>query len=414
LILHTGLLTINNVGVLAWLSTCYINANSNLSHTMRNLSAMRYPILLLALLCASCGTALPSVKPYKLDVQQGNVVTSKMLLQLRPGMTQSQVRFIMGTPLIQDSFHGKRWDYVYQMRENGKITEQRRVILDFEKDVLKTVRGDVIPSTTDASKSNEVADNSGTRVINPSAKAEDKSLFGALKFWKKEPVANPAPEVKAKADEPTKQPVTPAVTSEAKPVESKPLEPAATPVVGNPESQSVLAVPLLPVEPSPVASAVAPVAAEAPAAAVVETPAAVAPSVESASVEAAPVVADTVASPVATPMAEPAAVVEPAAVQSAAESSPVEASSIETGVEASSAEPLAVPAATPTYESPSGMQFERNLSKLPEDIAPPPAPEPAPVVSKPPAASTELPKAKELPVTAKPSFFDRMLEKIGF
>mgnify|MGYP006211369345 CR=1 FL=1 len=41
------------------------------------------------------------------------------------------------------------------------------------------------------------------------------------------------------------------------------------------------------------------------------------------------------------------------------------------------------------------------------------APEPAPVVSKPPAASTELPKAKELPVTAKPSFFDRMLEKIG-
>ena len=371
---------------------------------MRNLSAMRYPILLLALLCASCGTALPSVKPYKLDVQQGNVVTSKMLLQLRPGMTQSQVRFIMGTPLIQDSFHGKRWDYVYQMRENGKITEQRRVILDFENDLLKTVRGDVIPSTGDASKSNEVADNSGTRVINPSAKAEDKSLFGALKFWKKEPVANPAPEVKAKADEPSKQAVTPAVTSEAKSAESKALEPAAAPVLGNSETQSVLAVPLLPAEPSSVAATQAPVAtAEAPAAAVVEAPAAVAPSVE-----AAPVVADTVASPVATPAAEPAAV-EPAAVQSAAESSP-----IETAVEASTAEPLAVPAATPAYESPSGMQFERNLSKLPEDIAPPPAAEPAPVVSKPPAASTELPKAKELPVTAKPSFFDRMLEKIGF
>jgi outer membrane protein assembly factor BamE len=376
---------------------------------MRNLSAMRYPILLLALLCASCGTALPSVKPYKLDVQQGNVVTSKMLLQLRPGMTQSQVRFIMGTPLIQDSFHGKRWDYVYQMRENGKITEQRRVILDFEKDVLKTVRGDVIPSTTDASKSNEVADNSGTRVINPSAKAEDKSLFGALKFWKKEPVANPAPEVKAKADEPTKQPVTPAVTSEAKPVESKPLEPAATPVVGNPESQSVLAVPLLPAEPSPVA------ATQAPVAAVVETPAAVTPSVESTSVESTSVESASVeAAPVQTEAAPSAAVespaAEPVAAEAATEASPTEV----TGVEASSAEPLAAPAATPVYESPSGMQFERNLSKLPEDIAPPPVPEPAPVVTKPPAASTELPKAKELPVTAKPSFFDRMLEKIGF
>ncbi|MEY3797878.1 MAG: hypothetical protein RLZZ434_974 [Pseudomonadota bacterium] len=373
---------------------------------MRNLSTTRYPILLLALLCASCGTALPSIKPYKLDVQQGNVVTSKMLLQLRPGMTQSQVRFIMGTPLIQDSFHGKRWDYVYLMRENGKITEQRRVILDFENDVLKTVRGDVIPSAADASKSNEVADNSGTRVINPSAKSEDKSLFSTLKFWEKEPAANPASQ--AKADEPTKQGVTPAVAGDAKPAESKPLEAAATPVVtdpaaANPESQSVLAVPLLPAEPGPVT------ATQAPAAAVVETPAAVTPSVESASVEAAPVQAEA-APPVAPTAAVESPAAEPAAVEAATEASPVEAS----GVEAGSAEPLAVPAATPVYESPSGMQFERNLSKLPEDIAPPSVPEPAPVVTKPPAASTELPKAKELPVTAKPSFFDRMLEKIGF
>lgn len=381
---------------------------------MRNLSAMRYSILLLALLCASCGTALPSVKPYKLDVQQGNVVTSKMLLQLRPGMTQSQVRFIMGTPLIQDSFHGKRWDYVYQMRENGKITEQRRVILDFENDLLKTVRGDVIPSTGDASKSNEVADNSGTRVINPSAKAEDKSLFGALKFWQKEPTAKPVPQVKA--DESSKQAVAPAVASEtkpseSKPSESKPLEPAVTPATVSPETQSVLAVPLLPAEPSPVAATQAPVAAaEAPAAAVVETPAAVtsrgeSASVKSASVEAAPV--QTEAAPTAA-VESPAA--EPAAVEAATESSSVATS----GVEAGSAQPLAAPAATPVYESPSGMQFERNLSALPEDIAPPSVPEPAPVVTKPPAASTELPKAKELPVTAKPSFFDRMLEKIGF
>lgn len=365
---------------------------------MRNLSAMRYPILLLALLCASCGTALPSVKPYKLDVQQGNVVTSKMLLQLRPGMTQSQVRFIMGTPLIQDSFHGKRWDYVYQMRENGKITEQRRVILDFENDLLKTVRGDVVASASDASKSNEVADNSGTRVINPSAKAEGKSLFGALKFWEKEPTAKPAPQIKA--DESSKQAVAPAVASETKPAESQSLEAAVTPATVTPEAQSVLAVPLLPAEPNPVAATQAPVAAvETLAAAAVETPAAVAPSVESARAEAAPVQTE----------AAPAAA-EPAAVEAAAESSPVAAS----GVEESSAEPLAVPAATPVYESPSGMQFERNLSVLPEDIAPPSVPEPAPVVTKPPAASAELPKAKELPVTAKPSFFDRMLEKIGF
>ncbi|HSF70943.1 MAG TPA: outer membrane protein assembly factor BamE, partial [Methylotenera sp.] len=79
-----------------------------------------------------------------MDIQQGNVVTSKMLLQLRPGMTKSQVKFIMGSPLIVDSFHKDRWDYFYQLRQAGKIVEQRRVILDFEKDLLSKVRGDVV------------------------------------------------------------------------------------------------------------------------------------------------------------------------------------------------------------------------------------------------------------------------------
>jgi outer membrane protein assembly factor BamE len=106
---------------------------------------MRHIVILLALFCASCSSALPSLKPYQMDIQQGNVVTSKMMLQLRPGMTKSQVRFIMGTPLIQDSFHSNRWDYFYQMRHEGKVIEQRRVILEFENDALVRVRGDVIP-----------------------------------------------------------------------------------------------------------------------------------------------------------------------------------------------------------------------------------------------------------------------------
>jgi outer membrane protein assembly factor BamE len=144
---------------------------------------MRRFLILLAVLCVSCGTALPTVKPYKLDVQQGNVVTSAMLLQLHPGMTKSQVRFIMGTALIQDSFHGNRWDYVYQLREGGKVIEQRRVILDFDNELLKTVRGDVIPSGSDKASA---AEDIGTRVINPSGKSEAKSWISRLKFWQKD------------------------------------------------------------------------------------------------------------------------------------------------------------------------------------------------------------------------------------
>lgn len=161
---------------------------------------MRYVFILLVLLCTSCGTALPTIKPFKLDVQQGNVVTSKMLLQLRPGMTKSQVRFIMGTPLIQDSFHGNRWDYAYQLRESGKLIEQRRVILDFQSDLLKTVRGDVVAATADPKAGVEGAD-TGTRLIEPAKKPEEKSLMQKLKFWQKDEAeqAKEAADAKAKA-----------------------------------------------------------------------------------------------------------------------------------------------------------------------------------------------------------------------
>ena len=143
---------------------------------------MRYPTILLALFCVACGSYsanVPTIKPYKMDIQQGNVVTPKMMMQLRPGMNKSQVRFIMGTPLLLDSFHTDRWDYFYQMRKEGKIIEQRRVILEFEGDTLARVRGDVIPAGTDAS-------GLPTAAVQPKpAKAapKEKGLLDKLKFW---------------------------------------------------------------------------------------------------------------------------------------------------------------------------------------------------------------------------------------
>ncbi|MFW5431497.1 MAG: outer membrane protein assembly factor BamE [Methylophilaceae bacterium] len=115
---------------------------------MRNF--LRLFTLLIAVSLVGCGATLPKIKPYKMDIQQGNVVTSEMLLKLRPGMTKSQVKFIMGTPLLVDSFHTNRWDYFYQLRKQGKIVSQRRVILDFENDLLKGVRGDVVPKGSTA------------------------------------------------------------------------------------------------------------------------------------------------------------------------------------------------------------------------------------------------------------------------
>ena len=88
------------------------------------------PSLTLVGLFALAGCSFPGV--YKIDIQQGNVVTQDMIDQLKPGMTQRQVRFIMGNPLITDTFHAKRWDYLYSIQPGGRQRYQERISLMFD------------------------------------------------------------------------------------------------------------------------------------------------------------------------------------------------------------------------------------------------------------------------------------------
>ncbi len=83
---------------------------------------------------------------HRVDVQQGNVITQDMLAKLKLGMEKKKVRFIMGTPLITDTFHSDRWDYVYTYKEGREQREQRRVTLFFKDDLLARVDGDVNPA----------------------------------------------------------------------------------------------------------------------------------------------------------------------------------------------------------------------------------------------------------------------------
>ena len=146
---------------------------------------MRIFLLVLSLLVTACSPSLPSIKPYKMPIQQGNLVTSKMMMQLKPGMTKTQVRFVMGTPLITDSFHKDQWDYFYQMEKDGAIIEKRRVILMFEKDLLAKVKGDVIPANANVNKNEDrqeivpIKNNEPNQ--NPAQK--EKSMLDRLKFW---------------------------------------------------------------------------------------------------------------------------------------------------------------------------------------------------------------------------------------
>ena len=111
----------------------------NLKQTLTGLS-----LLSLAMLA---GCSLPGV--YKIDIQQGNVVTQDMIDQLRPGMTRQQVRFIMGTPLIQDTFHPNRWDYLYSLQAAGGQRKQERVSLVFNgNNQLSGLSGDFMPGAS--------------------------------------------------------------------------------------------------------------------------------------------------------------------------------------------------------------------------------------------------------------------------
>ena len=98
---------------------------------------MRTKIILLTLFLFS--PLLSSCSTYKMDIRQGNFVTPEMREKLKLGMTRQQVRYVLGTPLVSDAFHGNRWDYVYRLERGGKVIEQQNMTLYFEGDKLASI-----------------------------------------------------------------------------------------------------------------------------------------------------------------------------------------------------------------------------------------------------------------------------------
>lgn len=92
---------------------------------------------------------------YKIDIQQGNIITQEMVDQLKPGMTKRQVRFIMGNPLVQDTFNPDRWDYIYTMIPAKGEPSKERLTLWFEGDELSHFTGDYAPSGAKGSADSE-------------------------------------------------------------------------------------------------------------------------------------------------------------------------------------------------------------------------------------------------------------------
>ena len=99
-----------------------------------------------ALLCAALLATACSERPlgvYRIDIQQGNVLSEEMLARLSPGMEKRKVRFVLGTPMLIDTFNQDRWDYIFTYSRGGGKTEQRQITLYFEDERLLRIEGDV-------------------------------------------------------------------------------------------------------------------------------------------------------------------------------------------------------------------------------------------------------------------------------
>ena len=94
--------------------------------------------------CETILSNLPGV--YTIDIEQGNMIDQAMIDQLRPNMTKRQVLYIMGSPMLTDTFHEQRWDYLHSEQPGGEDRMQKRISLYFNGDNLAGVQGDFRPS----------------------------------------------------------------------------------------------------------------------------------------------------------------------------------------------------------------------------------------------------------------------------
>jgi Small protein A (tmRNA-binding) len=99
---------------------------------MNTLKYLVYLLFLISML--GCGSRLLTV--HKIDVQQGNALDAEMIDKIEIGMTQEQVHFVLGSPLIIDSFHPERWDYIFLFTPGYGEQERRQLTLTFDRDEL--------------------------------------------------------------------------------------------------------------------------------------------------------------------------------------------------------------------------------------------------------------------------------------
>lgn len=136
-------------------------------------------LLVSGLLLTAC------IKPYRPDIQQGNIINNSDLREIRYGMSKQEVLFILGTPMVIDPFNEQRWDYYYSNRNHRKSqTSQRLITALFDGDKLVKLEGDAdLSNVQNLEPSTEDKQHGGTVITEPTQR--EKGLLNRLGFFNK-------------------------------------------------------------------------------------------------------------------------------------------------------------------------------------------------------------------------------------
>jgi outer membrane protein assembly factor BamE len=143
---------------------------------------------------------------YKINIQQGMVVTQEMADQLKVGMTRDQVRFVLGTPILTDPFHADRWDYPFRFQPGRGTVEERRFAVYFENDRLTGYNGDSLPTEEEFAKSRNFAT---TRIVRAQSPVSTPGTSSDLSGTSVTPGRNVTPDRPATPVDQTPTPPSP-------------------------------------------------------------------------------------------------------------------------------------------------------------------------------------------------------------
>ena len=111
-------------------------------HSLRAFSPALKALAVIAL-CGLAGCV------YRMNIQQGNFLKADDIDRVQTGMTRSQVRFILGTPMVSDTFDTDRWDYYYYLvKGHSRKKETRHVIVHFDGDKVASIERLQMPAAS--------------------------------------------------------------------------------------------------------------------------------------------------------------------------------------------------------------------------------------------------------------------------